>query len=206
MITEAELLRFCPKAKPFLSGLQQACDKFQINRPLRIAHFMAQLAHESGGFRATVENLNYSAEALSATWPSRFDHARAQAYARQPEKIAERVYGGRMGNGPEGSGDGWKYRGRGLLQATGKDNYRRISQALYGDARLLDDPQLLEHPVGAAISAGQFWHDQKLNDWADRDDLKAVSGIINCGSPNKTAHGLNDRREWLKKAKDVWHG
>src|SRR5688572_5216436 len=94
-----------------------------IDTPLRRAHFLAQVAHESGGFKRLVENLNYSADALVRTWPSRFDAATAKQYARQPERIANKVYAGRLGNGDETSGDGWRYRGRGYIQLTGQVNY-----------------------------------------------------------------------------------
>lgn len=119
-LTEQQLLQVLPKARPvagiFLPALNRAMLRWKIDSRLRLAAFLAQIGHESGQLRALVENLNYSAEALVRTWPSRFTAQTAQAYAWQPEKIANRVYGGRMGNGPESSGDGWRYRGRGLIQ------------------------------------------------------------------------------------------
>ena len=119
-ITEQQLLQILPKARPvagiFLPALNRAMSRWRLDSRIRQAAFLAQIGHESGQMRNLVENLNYSAEALIKTWPTRFTAENAGAYARNPEKIANKVYGGRMGNGPEASGDGWRYRGRGLLQ------------------------------------------------------------------------------------------
>lgn len=165
---------------------------YGINTPLRQAHFLAQAGHESGGFRHLVENLNYSAEALQRTWPSRFNAESAARMARKPELIANHVYGGRMGNTQ--SGDGWKYRGRGVFQLTGRANYARAGTAM--GMPLEREPERLESPEAAAMSAAWFWSDAGLNALADRDDLVAVTKRINGGT-----HGLDDRRTRLHRAK-----
>jgi len=189
-------------AKPYADAFRAACAEFDIRTPIVLAHFAAQCAHESGGFRSVVEGLNYSAPALRKTWPSRFNEVDAKAYARQPERIANRAYASRMGNGPESSGEGWRYRGRGLIQVTGKNNYRRLSVALFGDERLLASPDWLAEPAGACRSAAHFWSsDPRLTGLALNDKLDEISGIINTGSPNGQAHGMDSRRLWLKLAK-----
>lgn len=176
-------------ATSWVSWLQGTCKAYQINTPMRIAMFLAQIAHESAGLTRLVENLNYSAEGLMRTWPKRFPTMDvAQQYAREPEKIANRVYADRMGNGDESSGDGWKYRGRGLIQITGKSNYREFADAIGED--YVADPDLLRQPVNAALSAGWFWAERGLNRVADTGSVEAVTKIINGGS-----HGLADRQQ-----------
>lgn len=169
-----------------------AMKAYGINTPLRQAHFLAQAGHESGGFKRLVENLNYSADGLRATWPTRFTAASAAEFARQPEKIANRVYGNRMGNVEPG--DGWKYRGRGIFQLTGRENYARAGKAL--GLPLEREPERLESPEAAALTAAWYWHDRGLNALADADDLMAVTRRINGG-----LHGLDDRRQRLVRAK-----
>lgn len=164
-----------------------------LTTPLRRRHFMAQLAHESGGFKRLVENLNYSVEALQRTWPGRFDAATATTYARQPERIANRVYGGRLGNGPEATGDGWRYRGRGYIQLTGKANYAKYSQLVFGDDRLVREPGQAAEPAVAMRLALAYWNAHDLNTLADRDDLEGITRRINGG-----LIGLTDRRRWLE--------
>ena len=135
--------------------------KFEINTPLRQAAFVGQCAHESNNFHTLEENLHYSANGLIKTWPSRFNFDNVAKYENQPEKIANKVYAGRMGNGDEESGDGWKYRGRGLIQLTGHDNYKACGEAL--DEDLLSNPDLVSTPRFAALSAGWFWDKNHLN-------------------------------------------
>ena len=158
-ITEQQLLQILPRARPiagiFVPALNRAMARWKIDSRVRQAAFLAQVGHESGQLRNLVENLNYSADALTRVWPLRFSAQTASAYARQPEKIANKVYGGRMGNGPDASGDGWRYRGRGLLQITGRSNYREAGQGL--GLPLEDDPGLLEQAEHAAQSAGWWW-------------------------------------------------
>ncbi|MCP5052965.1 MAG: LysM peptidoglycan-binding domain-containing protein [bacterium] len=182
----------------YLEPLNQGMPKLGIDTPLRQAHFIAQVAHESGNFRYSKENLNYSAEALRKVFGKYFPSDElAQEYARKPEKIASRVYGNRMGNGDEASGDGWKYRGRGLIQLTGCDNYRQCSEAT--GLKLLENPdQVVENPDVSVAVAGWFWNSRKLNQWADQDDVKTITKRINGGY-----HGLEDRTEIHKRAKSV---
>lgn len=191
MITESLLVtsQTCTPAMAdkWLIPLQFTCDKFDINTPERIAGFLAQIGHESGGFRFTSENLNYRAEALSRLWPSRFPPGIVESYAMQPEKIANRAYCDRMGNGDEASGDGWKYRGRGLIQLTGKDNYASFS--LNADNEALVKPDLVAEPELAALSAGWFWKKNGLNALADNKDIVGMTRRINGGT-----NGLDDRQ------------
>lgn len=170
--------------------------KFGIVPPLEKAHFLAQLAHESGGFKRLRENLNYSAEGLIRTWPKRFNAENARLYARQATKIANKVYANRLGNGNEASGDGARFIGRGFIQLTGKDNYNETSQALFGDDRLLRHPELMEEPEHAAMAAGLYWNKRRLHVHAIRDDIEAVTRGINGG-----LIGLEDRKLWLTRFK-----
>jgi len=139
----AKALKITPiKAEEWIDAINETFDRFDISTPERQACFLGQCAHESGGFTALKENLNYSAEGLTKVWPKRFPSLDvAQPYHRNPEKIANKVYADRMGNGNEASGEGFKYRGRGLIQLTGKDNYRACGEALGVD--LLEDPDLV---------------------------------------------------------------
>jgi putative chitinase len=182
---EAQLLALGIEGKWF-EPLQETFEKYQINTPQRQACFIGQCMHESGGFKHLKENLNYSAKALMATWPSRFPDAdTAEKYARQPEMIANKVYGGRMGNTEDG--DGAKFIGRGLIQLTGKDNYTAFGEAIGED--LIANPQLVEQPRYAALSAGWFWNKRGLNALADAMDIETLTKRINGGSI-----GIDDRK------------
>ena len=151
--------------------------------------------HESGGFKFLKENLNYSAQALMRTWPSRFpDIDVAQKYERNPEKIANKVYGGRMGNTEEG--DGAKYIGRGLIQITGKENYENCGVGIGVD--LIANPELLQEPNAAALSAGWFWNKRNLNSLADIMDIVGMTKKINGG-----AIGIDDRTAKINKVLDL---
>lgn len=173
----------------WLPWLNMTMVRFNISTPMRQAMFLSQIAHESGGFRHVSENLNYSASALRRVFGKYFPtDEMAYKYARKPEKIANRVYANRMGNGNEASGDGWKYRGRGLMQLTGKNNY--LSFSLAADNNSLIDPGLLTEPEYAAMSAGWFWQDNGLNVLADTGDVRAVTRRINGGY-----NGLADRQK-----------
>lgn len=183
-------------AETFHAPLNETCSTFDIATPLRIAHFLAQTAHESAGYTALIENLNYGAPGLLATWPSRFDAARAAEYARQPEKIANYVYANRMGNGPESSGDGWRFRGRGILQLTGRATYSAVGDALTVD--LEAEPELLTTPRLAALAAGWYWQARGINALCDRDDAIKVTEAVNGGR-----NGLEHRLELLLAAKAV---
>ena len=181
----------------WLQPLEDTFVKYDINTPERQAAFIGQCAHESGNFKTLEENLNYSSQALMRTWPTRFpDSAIAMKYAYHPEMIANKVYGGRMGNGVEESGDGWKYHGRGLIQLTGKENYANCGSGLGVD--LLSSPGLLNTPEYAALSAGWFWNKKGLNTLADAGDFETMTKRINGGTL-----GLEDRKAKIAKALSV---
>jgi putative chitinase len=172
--------------------LQVAFDKYEINTPKRQAAFIGQCAHESGNFKALQENLNYSAEGLMKTWPSRFPTKEiADQYARQPAKIAGKVYNGRLGNTSEE--EAAKYLGRGLIQLTGKENYERCGSAIGID--LINEPTLLVEPNHAAMSAGWFWNKKGLNELADSQEHGQITKRINGG-----LIGLDDRIAKTTKA------
>jgi len=169
-------------AEDWVDPLNKAIEGTEINNIHRLAAFIAQTAHESADYTRLSENLNYGAKGLVATWPKRFDAATAEAYARQPEKIANKVYALRLGNGDEQSGDGWKYRGRGIIQVTGKNNYATCSKSIYGDYRLLDTPEILSTDKVAAIkSACWFWELNGLNKFADDTRITEMTKRINGG-------------------------
>ena len=152
-----------------------------------MAAFIGQCGHESGGFKLKDENLSYSAERLMVVWPKRFPTIEvARKYSGKPEKLANRVYANRLGNGDEASGDGWRYRGRGLIQLTGKANYAAAGKYLGDD--LVTYPGLVGEALYAALTAGWFWEVQKLNALADQLDHAAITRKINGG-----LHGLADR-------------
>jgi putative chitinase len=168
---------------------------FDINDPIRISAFLAQCAHESANFTKTVENLNYSLSALRRVFPKYFPtDAIASKYQRKPQKIASRVYANRMGNGSELSGDGWLYRGRGLIQLTGKTNYIQCGKDLNLD--LLNNPDSVAQTPLSTITAGWFWDKNKLNLIADKEDIVTLTKRINGGT-----HGLDDRISKYNRAK-----
>jgi len=172
--------------------LQATFDKYDISNIKRQAAFLGQCAHESGNFKTLQENLNYSAEGLMKTWPSRFSTKEiADQYARQPAKIAGKVYNGRLGNTNEEEAS--KYLGRGLIQLTGKENYERCGLAIGVD--LLSDPDLLLDPRYAAMSAGWFWNKKGLNELADQQEHGQITKRINGGTI-----GLDDRIAKTTKA------
>ena len=177
--------------------LKSVVDIYEINGPLRMSHFLGQCAHESGFFKSIEENLNYSAKGLLATFGSKyFTPEEATEYERKPEKIASRVYANRMGNGNEESKEGWKYRGRGYIQLTGKSNYNSFSKS-FNQEDLVDRPDLVatRYPL---ISAAWFWKSNGLNEVADRgDDIAVITKItkrINGGTK-----GLDERIEYFEK-------
>lgn len=176
-----------PYADNWHEALEQLLPDYEINTPKRIAAFIAQCAHESGGFRFITENLNYKAESLMKVFPKYFsERSLADAYAKKPEKIANRIYANRMGNGDEKSGDGFKYRGRGLIQLTGKDNYTWFAASL--EIGPEEASEYLGTFEGAAQSACWFWETNKLNNEADKGDIKTMTRKINGGFI-----GLDDR-------------
>lgn len=182
------------------TALDEACARFGINTGKRVAGFLAQCSHESRGFRATEENLNYGAQALTALFPKYFPNAALVAeYARKPEKIANRIYGGRMGNGPEATGEGWKYRGRGFIQLTGKNNYTAFDAAMGKGGSIVADPAPVALPGYAADSAAWFWASHGLNEIADRGDIVAMTKRINGGTI-----GLAERTKLYQQALKVF--
>jgi putative chitinase len=176
----------------WLDPLNTTFAKYDISTPARQAFFVGQCAHESNNFRILEENLHYSAPRLMAVWPSRFPNLDvANQYANNPEKIANKVYAGRMGNTEEG--DGWAFHGRGCIQITGRDSYDRCGKALGVD--LINQPQLLVEPNYAALSAGWFWNKAGLNALADVQDYDTMTKRINGG-----LLGLDDRKAKIAKA------
>lgn len=194
----------------WLPFIRETCERYGINTDKRIASFLAQTAHESAGYTMLEENLNYSDATMAAVWPNRFavidpatkkpkkdekgkniPNAFAKALHRKPEAIANTVYSNRMGNGTIESGDGWKHRGMGLKQLTGKDNHKRCGDALGVD--FVSEPSLLLEPKWAAMSAGWFWSTNKLEVFADNDDLEGQTKKINGG-----LIGIDDRKKRYK--------
>lgn len=175
-----------------------------INTPLRLAHFFAQLDHESN-LQPKRENMNYSATRLREVFPRYFTVAQAQEYARKPTAIANRVYAQRMGNGPESSGQGWKYRGGGYMQHTGRNEYKTLTENLGVD--YLSNPNLLLNEADAMLAAIDYWRRLDLNKHADRDDLDSISDLINIGKLTARvgdANGYADRKNKLNKYKKVF--
>jgi putative chitinase len=179
-----------------IAMIPDTATKFNINTPLRLAHFLAQAGHESGGFRAVTENLNYGAKGLMGIFKKYFPTAALAAqYERKPEKIANRVYGGRMGNGAEASGEGFKFRGRGYIQLTGKENYTAFDKTV--DDNILATPDLVatKYPL---LSAAWFFSKNGLNSLADRGatdaDVTAITKRVNGGTI-----GLTDRIKHFKE-------
>lgn len=192
-------MAFCPAAEPYYLNLNSVRSAYGIETPVRYAMFLAQVAHESGGFKRLEENLNYSAEALLEKWPKRFTATEAQSYARQPERIANRIYAGRIGNRDEASGDGWRFRGRGLIHITGLKNYARCGAAISPVPDFfIKNPEALKRPIYAAESAGWFWRDANCSAAADQGDFELVTRRINGG-----LNGLEDRLQWWAKAKQI---
>lgn len=182
-------------AEQYIHQFEEALPRYGIAASrLRLAHFFAQVLHESGCMRFDAENLNYSSDALRRVFGKYFPTKQeADAYARQPERIANRVYANRMGNRGEVSGDGWRYRGRGLIQLTGRSNYKAFA-AWAGNERIVDEPDLVSSDY-AVHSAVFFWDRHKLNRFADNDDVVGITRRINGGD-----NGLAHRRELLNKA------
>ena len=184
----------------WLPWLQKTCDRYSINNVNRQSAFLGQCMHESNSFKVLQENLHYSANGLKSIWGSRVPtNEIADKYANHPDLIANKVYANRMGNGDEESGDGWKYRGRGVIQCTGKDLYKTLSNALNID--LISDPDMLLEMPYASMSAGWVWNKKGLNDLADQNNYettKEMTKRINGGF-----NGLDDRIIKIEQAKKV---
>jgi putative chitinase len=181
----------------FIDPFNTVIEKYEINNTNRISMFMAQVGHESGGLSVIEENLHYRADRLSVVFPSHFVDVNTANYANKPEKIANRVYANRMGNGDEDSGDGYNFRGRGLIQLTGRDNYNNFAN----DMSMTIDSAVtyLETPEGAAMSAAWFWDKHGLNDFADAGDILSVTKRINGGT-----NGLQDRTNLYQLALTIF--
>lgn len=197
MITLNLLQNLFPRTKStilqsYVKSLNDICGFYEINTAERIAMFLAQVGHESAGLSVIEENLNYRADRLMVVFPKYFKNVNPADYAFNPQKIANRVYANRMGNGDESSGDGFKFRGRGLIQLTGKNNYN----AFASDIKMNIDQVVLylSTPEGATKSAGWFWNKNGLNQWADDSDVVTVTRKINGG-----IHGLAEREHLFKQ-------
>ncbi len=176
-----------------ITQIPDTASKFGIDTPLKLAHFLAQCGHESGGFRLTQENLNYSAQGLKNIFPKYFPGNLSESYARNPQKIASKVYGGRMGNGPESTGEGYKFRGRGYIQLTGKDNYTAFGKAINED--VISNPDLVstKYPL---LSAAWFFSKNCLKRCVDASDA-TVTSVTRC--VNGGTIGLPDRLKHFKE-------
>lgn len=210
-----------PVAQAWAGPINEAVARFSLAANVdRLAMFLAQTGHESGGFSSLVENLNYSADGMANTWPSRFaekgadgkylkvtvgnrlrnkPNAKAESLHRKPEAIANNVYASRMGNGPIASGDGWAFRGRGLIQLTGRELYIGCGRGI--GLELAMQPHLLERPQWAALSAAWYWSQRGLNAPADAGNVAQATKIINGGDI-----GLDDRRARFERARKVLDG
>lgn len=199
MITLDQLKKIIPTNKEpeaWLDVLLEVLPKYGIDTPMRLAGFLAQTAHESADYKLLEENLNYSAAQLQKTWPKRFDASTASQFARKPEAIANKVYSDRMGNGSAASGDGWRFRGRGIKQLTGRDNYTAFGKSVNMTAEKA--AEYLTTKKGAVESAAWFWKTNNLNRFADVGDIVGLTKAINGGDI-----GLADRKKRYESAKKV---
>ena len=196
MVTLQQLSKIFPNSSPnllenFVDPINKAIEEYDINNP---AMFLAQVGHESGGFKTLVENLNYSSDRLLVVFPKYFNATTAKAYHRQPQKIANRVYANRMGKGDEASGDGWKYRGKGAIQITGKNNHKLFAESV---GKTIDEAvDYMLTPEGAIMSAGWFWDYVNCNETSS--SVTQTTKKINGGT-----NGLDDRRAYYTKAQAV---
>jgi putative chitinase len=196
MLSSEKLVALGIDAK-WLKPLENTFAKYQINTPTRQAAFIGQCGHESNSFKVLEENLHYSAKGLMATWPSRFpDLTFAEKYANNPEAIANKVYGGRADLGNTEDGDGWRFHGRGVIQLTGRSNYKVCGDAL--GQPFTSQPSLLLELEWACMSAGWFWNKKGLNALADNEDWSTMTRRINGGTL-----GLTDRINRIHKAMDI---
>lgn len=203
-VTAEQLYKFfnhTPKnvVDQYVDALNHTFEQFEINTPKRVAMFLAQVGHESGGLQHIEENLNYRAERLTQVFPRYFRDVNPNDYGRNPERIANRVYANRMGNGSESSGDGYRYRGRGLIQLTGKNNYEHFARDM--GMTLEEAVDYLGTPEGACMSAGWFWYTNHLNAMADAGDITGSTRRINGGTI-----GLADRQAHYNEALHVFGG
>ena len=198
-ITKEQLISIIgnkPIIDVILPYLNNNLEIYKLNTSLRICHFLTQVLHESGCFVYNKENLNYSTDGLLKIFPKYFNADTAKLYEHNPEKIANKVYANRMGNGDENSGDGFKFCGRGYIQITGRSNYTSLTKDLNVD--FVKNSSLLETPQYAISSAFWFWDKNSLNDWADKDDILTITRKINGGS-----NGIENRKFWLNICKQL---
>lgn len=205
-ITELQILQAVSitnrkRLSEFVATFNKWGERFGIDTTLRVVHFLAQCWHESGALSAVEENMNYSAKRLLQVFPKYFDVNTAQRYAHKPQMIANRVYANRMGNGNEASGDGWRFKGRGIIGTTGRANYKEYADSEFCVGDLMSHPEWLAQSPGAYKSAMFFWWKNNCNRWADADDVDGLTKRINGGY-----NGLQDRKRYLvlfKKAFNV---
>jgi putative chitinase len=194
------ILQNNPYSEHWYEALCKILPDYDINTPERVACFLGQTMVESAGYKALVENLNYRPETLVKIWPSHFQNMDiANQYAHQPEKIANRAYAGRMGNGDEASGDGWNYCGRGLIQITGKANYAAFAESI--DTPVEQVPEFLGTFEGAVQSACWFWENNNLNALADNGDVLGITKKVNGGTL-----GLTERQQHTAQAHQILQG
>jgi putative chitinase len=197
---EAAVASLGEAAQRYAHPMEMAMIEGHITAPLEKAHFLAQVAYESSNFTRVEENLFYTADRLRAVFPKYFkDNTITQTYHRQPAKIANHVYANRLGNGNEASGDGYKYRGRGPIQLTGKENYRLASEAIFSDDRLVTAPDLVSEPYIGCKVAVWFWNSRNCCGPSRRDDCEGVTRLVNGG-----LNGLDGRKELLAKFKQLF--
>lgn len=220
MTNKIELVATRLGASEFAPTIQQVCDHYGITSRLRACHFLAQMAHESMGFRVREESLNYSVSGLikgfgrhrisvaDAEKFGRPDNVKTPLTPRQQNPIANILYGGAFGrkNGNTEPGDGWRFRGRGFKQVTWRSNYLAYSLAVYGDDRIVRDPDRMSENPDAVMSGGWYWDLHGLNALADADNLLSISRVINLGTRNTKAmpKGMDSRKNWLARSKAEW--
>ena len=198
-VTTEQLVSLFPETprntiETFIGPLNDTLTKFDINTHLRVSMFVAQVGLESGGFLEIEENLNYSAQRLLQVFPTHFSSlAQSELYEHHPESIANHVYANRMDNGDEQSGDGWKFRGKGLIQITGRADYQEYADGI--GVAVDQAAEMASDPEGACLSAGWFWHVHELNQYADASDIVSCTHRINGGY-----NGLEERQELYRKA------
>lgn len=204
MITKSQFIKLFPSAKDpdeWVKALEELLPQYEVNTKNRIAAFLSNVHHESAGLTALSENLNYSSAGLQKTFKKYFPTVElADAYARQPQKIASRVYANRMGNSDEASQEGWKYRGRGILQITGKDNYTKFAEAMVTEPiYVLENPHIVsDYPFFSALTGFYFWNKNKLNEIADSGDMVLLTKRINGGKL-----GLEERIKLFEQVMEI---
>lgn len=204
-ITQQQLLQavpalYKPRLDSFVATFNMWAVHFGIDTPLRVVHYLAQVFHESAYLKSTEENLNYSAEALLRVWPKHFNMSNVDFYAHNPQRIANRAYANRMGNGSEASGDGYRFRGRGFIGTTGRANYKAYAESEWCVGDLMSHPEWLSKSPGDQKSSMFFWLQNNCNRFADADDVEGLTKRINGG-----LNGYDSRLALTKKFKEVFN-